>query len=119
MRSLKITYQITSKEITNLVRTEKDGRVRQRLRAMKFISQGQTIPQVAMHMILPNVHFVSGFITLISMGQVVYVMPQGLVSRQRLILTQISHLMGQIGVFDTGKAVRTSTKWCYFPTSLL
>jgi len=47
MRALKITYQITSKEIANLVRTEKNGRVRQRLRAMKFISQGQTIPQVA------------------------------------------------------------------------
>ena len=47
---LKITYQITSKEIANLVRTEKDGRVRQRLRAMKFISQGQTIPQVAKRM---------------------------------------------------------------------
>ncbi len=50
MRPLKITYQITSKEIANLVRTEKDGRVRQRLRAMKFISQGQTIPQVARRM---------------------------------------------------------------------
>jgi len=47
---LKITCQITSKEIANLVRTEKDGRVRQRLRAMKFISQGQTIPQVAKRM---------------------------------------------------------------------
>ena len=47
---LKITYQITSKEIANLVRTEKDGRVRQRIRAMKFISQGQTIPQVAKRM---------------------------------------------------------------------
>ncbi len=50
MRPLKITYQITSKEIANLVRTEKDGRVRQRLMAMKFISQGQTIPQAAMRM---------------------------------------------------------------------
>ena len=47
MKPLKITYQITSKEFANLIRTEKDGRVRQRLRAMKFISQGQTIPQVA------------------------------------------------------------------------
>jgi transposase len=44
---LKITYQITSKEIANLIRTEKDGRVRQRLMAMKFISQGQSIPQAA------------------------------------------------------------------------
>ena len=49
-RPLKITYQIASKEIANLVRTEKDGRVRQRLRAMKFILQGQTIPQVARRM---------------------------------------------------------------------
>ncbi len=50
MRPLKITYQITTKQISNLVRTEKDGRIRQRLRAMKFISQGQTIPQVAKRM---------------------------------------------------------------------
>ena len=49
-RPLRITFQITSKEIANLVRTEKDGRVRQRLRAMKFILQGQTIPQVAKRM---------------------------------------------------------------------
>ena len=49
-RSLKITYQITSKEIADLVRTEKDVRIRQRLRAMKFISQGQTIPQAARRM---------------------------------------------------------------------
>lgn len=47
---LKITYQITLKQIANLIRTEKDGRVRQRLMAMKFISQGQTIPQVAKRM---------------------------------------------------------------------
>ncbi len=50
MRPLTITYQITTKQISNLVRTEKDGRVRQRLRAMKFISQGQTIPQAARRM---------------------------------------------------------------------
>ena len=49
-RALKMAYQITSKEIAKLVRTEKDGRVRQRLRAMKFISQGQTIPRVARRM---------------------------------------------------------------------
>jgi len=49
-RALTITYQITSKELAKLVRTQKDGRVRQRLRAMKFISQGQTIPQVARRM---------------------------------------------------------------------
>jgi transposase len=47
---LKMTYQITSKKLADLVRKEKDGRVRQRLRAMKFISQGQTIPQVAKRM---------------------------------------------------------------------
>jgi len=50
VQTLKITYRITSKEIANRVRTEKDGRIRQRLRAMKFISQGQTIPQVAKQM---------------------------------------------------------------------
>lgn len=50
MRPLKITYRITTKQISNLVRTEKDGRIRQRLMAMKFISQGQTIPQVAKRM---------------------------------------------------------------------
>ncbi len=50
MRPLKTTYQITTKQISNIVRKEKDGRVRQRLRAMKFISQGQTIPQVARRM---------------------------------------------------------------------
>ena len=47
---LEITYEITSQEIADLVRTEKDARVRQRLRAMKFISLGQTIPQVAKRM---------------------------------------------------------------------
>jgi transposase len=50
MKPLKITYQITAKKISNLIRTEKDGRVRQRLMAMKFILQGQTIPQVARRM---------------------------------------------------------------------
>ena len=42
MRPLTVTYQITSQEIASLVRIEKDGRVRQRLTAMKFILQGQT-----------------------------------------------------------------------------
>ena len=50
MRPLTITYQITANQIAKLTRTEKDGRVRQRLRAIKFISQGQTIPQVARRM---------------------------------------------------------------------
>ena len=50
MRPLTITYRITTKQISSLVRTEKDGRIRQRLRAMKFISLGQTIPQVAKRM---------------------------------------------------------------------
>jgi len=44
---LKIMYQITLKETANLIRAEKDGRVRQRLISMKFISQGQSIPQAA------------------------------------------------------------------------
>lgn len=47
---LKITYQITPKELAGLIRTEKDGRVRQRLMAMKFILKGQTIPQTAKRM---------------------------------------------------------------------
>src|SRR4030065_197458 len=46
-KPLIITYEITTKEIASLVCKEKDGRVRQRMMAMKFISQGQTIPQVA------------------------------------------------------------------------
>ena len=46
-KPLTINYEITVKEIANLARKEKDGRVRQRLLAMKFISQGHTIPQVA------------------------------------------------------------------------
>ena len=50
MIPLKITYPITSKEIAGLVRIEKDGRVRQRLAAMKFILQGQTIHFVAQRM---------------------------------------------------------------------
>jgi len=50
MRPLKITYQITSKELAKLIRMQRDGKVRQRLRAMKFIFQGQTIPQVAKRM---------------------------------------------------------------------
>jgi len=50
MRPLTITYRITTKQISNFVRTEKDGRVRQRLMAMKFISLGQTIPQAAKRM---------------------------------------------------------------------
>lgn len=44
---LIITYPITPKEIDHLARKEKDGRVRQRLWAMKFVSQGQSIPQAA------------------------------------------------------------------------
>jgi transposase len=47
---LTITYPITTQEIAQLARREKDGRVRQRLTAMKFISKGQTIPQVARRM---------------------------------------------------------------------
>jgi len=49
-RPLKVTYPITPKDIAKLASVEKDGRVRQRLTAMKFISKGQTIPQVARRM---------------------------------------------------------------------
>ena len=49
-QALRIAYPITPKEIASLLRKEKDGRVRQRLMAMKFIVQGQTIPHVAVRM---------------------------------------------------------------------
>ncbi|MEN6385036.1 MAG: winged helix-turn-helix domain-containing protein [Phycisphaerales bacterium] len=49
-RPLKITYQITPNEISALIRTKKDGRIRQRLMAMKFILHGQSIPQTAQRM---------------------------------------------------------------------
>ena len=49
-QALTITYPITTKELSELVRKAKDGRVRQRLMAMKFIAQGHTIPQVAARM---------------------------------------------------------------------
>lgn len=48
--ALTITYPITAKELSEFVRKAKDGRVRQRLMAMKFIAQGHTIPQVAARM---------------------------------------------------------------------
>jgi transposase len=48
--ALTITYPLTKKELSDLVRKAKDGRVRQRLMAMKFIAQGLTIPQVAARM---------------------------------------------------------------------
>ena len=46
-QQLKITYPITFQEIAALIRTEKDGRIRQRLMAMKLIAQGHSIPQAA------------------------------------------------------------------------
>jgi len=49
-QALRITYPVTPQETAHLIRKEKDGRVRQRLMAMKFIIQGQTIPQVAARM---------------------------------------------------------------------
>lgn len=48
--ALTITYPMTAKELSELVRKAKDGRVRQRLMAMKFIVQGHTIPQAAARM---------------------------------------------------------------------
>lgn len=47
MRPLKITYEISLKEISALIRKERDARVHQRLVAMKFILQGLHIPEVA------------------------------------------------------------------------
>ena len=49
-QALTLTYRITAKELAGLIRKAKDGRVRQRLMAMKFIAQGHTIPQVATRM---------------------------------------------------------------------
>ena len=50
MRPLKITYEIGLKEISVLIRREKDARVRRRLTAMKFMLQGLNIPEVARRM---------------------------------------------------------------------
>jgi transposase len=50
MRPLKITYKISLKEISTLIRKERDARVHQRLIAMKFILQGLHIPEVARRM---------------------------------------------------------------------
>lgn len=47
---LTITYHITVKELSGLIRKAKDGRVRQRLMAIKFMAQGHTVPQVAARM---------------------------------------------------------------------
>ena len=40
-KALAITYEITSGEMAGLVRNERDGRVRQRLLAIKFIIDGE------------------------------------------------------------------------------
>jgi transposase len=50
MRPLKITHEISLKEIAALIRKERDARVRQRLIAIKFILQGLHIPEVARRM---------------------------------------------------------------------
>ncbi len=50
MRPLKVTYEISLKEISTLIRKERDARIRQRLIAMKFILQGLNIPEVARRM---------------------------------------------------------------------
>ena len=47
MKPLKVTYEISLKEISDLIRKERDARVHQRLVAMKFIMQGLHIPEVA------------------------------------------------------------------------
>lgn len=46
----KITYEISLKEISALIRKERDARVHQRLVAMKFVMQGLHIPEVASRM---------------------------------------------------------------------
>jgi len=50
MRPLKVTYEICLKEISVLIRKERDARIHQRLIAMKFILQGLNIPEVARRM---------------------------------------------------------------------
>ena len=50
MRPLKITYEIDLKEISALIRKERDARIHQRLIAMKFMLQGLNIPEVARRM---------------------------------------------------------------------
>lgn len=46
-RPLRITYKTTPSELERLARRERDGRVRQRLWALKFIAAGEHIPEVA------------------------------------------------------------------------
>lgn len=50
MRPLKLTYEISLKEISTLIRKERDARICKRLMAMKFILQGLHIPEVARRM---------------------------------------------------------------------
>ena len=50
MKPLKVTYEISLKEISALIRKERDARVRQRLIAIKFVLRGLHIPEVAMRM---------------------------------------------------------------------
>ncbi len=50
MKPLKITYEISLKGISALIRKERDARVRQRLIAMKFVIQGLHISEVASRM---------------------------------------------------------------------
>ena len=50
MRPLKLTYEISLKEITALIRKERDARICKRLMATKFILQGLHIPEVARRM---------------------------------------------------------------------
>ena len=50
MRPLKLTYEISLKEISALIRKERDARICKRLMAIKFILQGLHIPEVARRM---------------------------------------------------------------------
>ena len=50
MRPLKLTYEISLKEISTLIHKERDARICKRLMAMKFILQGLHIPEVARRM---------------------------------------------------------------------
>ena len=47
MRPLRVTYEIGLKEMSALIRKERDVRIRQRLAAMKLLLQGVHVPEAA------------------------------------------------------------------------
>jgi len=47
---LTITYGISVEEIEQMTRTERDGRVRDRLRAIALVASGETVPEVSLRL---------------------------------------------------------------------